>query len=760
MDTDQHDPIDREELRFIAEYSRELITRHDADGSYRYLSPACRRILGYDPAELVGVDPYSLMHPEDTGPLRDRHRAILEQAFIATATYRLRRKSGEWIWIETSGEAVRDQSGAIVELICVSRDVTERVLAEAAIREAEQLNRQIVRSAQEGIAVYDTDLHYLAWNPIMERLSGVTEADILGRTPLEVFPFLEEMGVYDLLLRAREGEVVTSPDYEYRPPGSSEPTWSAGKFGPLRSADGKITGVIATLWDISDRKRAEHELQESEERFRALVEGIPDALFVQDENLVYLDYHVKPTHRLWKQPHEFLGKSMLEVFPQAHLDMTVPLCRDVLATGIPAQIEYAREREDGVTFFEARMVRFGTNRLLTIVRDITGRKRAEEALRRSQESLAAAQAITHLGSWELELDDPTELANNEVWWSDETYRIFGYPPGSVRPSKATFLDAVHPEDRDAIIRGVMDSIRSRLPCSMDFRVARADGEERIVHNLSEVQGEEGRLKIVGTVQDVTEQRRAEAEIRLLTEELEARVRERTASLVAANKELEAYSYSVSHDLRTPLRAIDGYARLLDEDYGDLLPKEGHDYIERLRAGVRHMSSLIDDILTFSRIGRKALEIGEVDLRGLVDQALHLTEVDRQGREVETVIGRLPRGRGDASLLRQALVNVLSNAFKFTGPVGEPRVEIGCVEADEGLVLFVRDNGVGFDARHADKVFGVFQRLHRSDEFAGTGVGLAIVERIVEQHGGKVWAEGEEGKGATIWMRLPGMALDL
>jgi signal transduction histidine kinase len=243
-------------------------------------------------------------------------------------------------------------------------------------------------------------------------------------------------------------------------------------------------------------------------------------------------------------------------------------------------------------------------------------------------------------------------------------------------------------------------------------------------------------------------------------QLEDKVREvteRTQQLEAANRELEAFSYTISHDLRAPLRAISGFTAILFEEYADAMPAEARGYLKRVKDSGDHMGHLVDDLLAFSRFGRQALRTQRVSIRGIVDRSVEQLSPTLEGRQVEVVIGDLPDAECDAALLKQVFVNLLSNAFKYSRRREHARVEVGVLETDatEGPTYFVRDNGAGFDMEYAGKLFGVFQRMHRSEDFEGTGVGLAIVHRIVERHGGRIWAEARVDGGATFYFTLKG-----
>lgn len=260
---------------------------------------------------------------------------------------------------------------------------------------------------------------------------------------------------------------------------------------------------------------------------------------------------------------------------------------------------------------------------------------------------------------------------------------------------------------------------------------------------------------VHVMRDVTEHARAEAEIRQLNLDLEWRVRERTTELEAANGELDAFSYSVSHDLRAPLRAVDGFTGILVSDYQDRLDSEGRRVLGIVQSQARYMGRLIDNLLRFARLGRQALHKAEIDMNQLVGAVVEqLRQAAPERRAVEFQLGALPAATADASLLQQVWLNLLGNALKFTGTRELARIEVGGSLQKGEAVYFVRDNGVGFDMKYADKLFKVFQRLHLSDEFEGTGIGLSLVQRIIHRHGGRVWADAELNRGATFRFSLP------
>jgi light-regulated signal transduction histidine kinase (bacteriophytochrome) len=255
--------------------------------------------------------------------------------------------------------------------------------------------------------------------------------------------------------------------------------------------------------------------------------------------------------------------------------------------------------------------------------------------------------------------------------------------------------------------------------------------------------------------EVEEHRKAEQMVNLLNEELEQRVAERTQQLEDVNQELESFSYSVSHDLRAPLRIINGFSALLIESYSAQLPGEAQRYLRTISDNAGRMGTLIDDLLNLARLTHQPLHKELVDVNRLVGQVVEELKRDNGERKVEIPTAVLPYCYADPSLLKQVIVNLLSNAFKFTRGRNPGVIEIGGTNSDNERSYFVRDNGVGFDMAYADKLFGVFERLHRAEDFEGTGVGLSLVQRIIHRHGGRVWAEAKPNEGATFYFTVPG-----
>jgi PAS domain S-box-containing protein len=310
-----------------------------------------------------------------------------------------------------------------------------------------------------------------------------------------------------------------------------------------------------------------------------------------------------------------------------------------------------------------------------------------------------------------------------------------------------FLDFVHPNDRDATAREAEKLGHGAITISFENRYRCRDGTFRWLQWMAFPVVD--RSRIYAVARDVTAAKEAAARMLELTDELERRNRQ----LTTLNHELETFSYSVSHDLRAPLRSIDGFSQILLEDYEDRLDAEGQDALRRVRAATTRMGELIDALLELSRVGRTDLRAERMDLSALAHAIVMDLRRAQPDRDAEFVIAAGLEARGDRPLLRAALGNLLDNAWKYTQSRARARIEVGCLDRDGETVYFVRDNGVGFDMAYASKLFGAFQRLHRQGEFGGTGIGLATVQRIIHRHGGRVWGEGAVDGGATFYFTL-------
>jgi len=394
--------------------------------------------------------------------------------------------------------------------------------------------------------------------------------------------------------------------------------------------------------------------------------------------------------------------------------------------------------------------------IISVTEDITARRAIQEKLRQSEILLEIAGRTARIGGWMQEL--PAE----PVVWSDEVCKIHDMPPGT-RPTLQEALAFYAPEWREKISATVKSCIQGGTSFDEELEIITASGRRVWVRVIGEVVRDEGGKlpRIHGSTQDITERKQSQESILRLNAELEDRVRRRTAQLEAVNKqlegvnkELETFSYSVSHDLRSPLNTIDGFSQLLDRTAGEKVGEKGQHYLSRIRAGTRQMGELIEGLLSLAKLSRDPLQFGTVDLAAIARQVAEECRDREPEREVNVCIPDRLSAEGDPRLLSVVMYNLVGNAWKFTSKQVVARIDIGRETAVNGeTVYFVKDNGAGFDMAYADKLFGTFQRLHSPSDFSGSGIGLATVQRIIARHGGRVWAHAREGDGADFYFTL-------
>jgi PAS domain S-box-containing protein len=522
-------------------------------------------------------------------------------------------------------------------------------------------------------------------------------------------------------------------------------------FKLLETSGGNYTHGVWTLRDITERKRAE----EAARLLSSIVEESDDAIMSKNLDGIVLTWNRGAERIYGYTAEEMVGQSVARLMP---FELAHELSEIVDDLGREARLEHyqtERLRKDGrriavsLTISPLKNAGGYVVGASIISRDVTERRLAEKALAHSEERYRSLASATTQIVWST--SSKGEVIEDIPMWREFT----GQSPEQVKGMG--WIDALHPEDRERNAEVWLRAVGYRSFYHTEYRMRRQDGQYRwmAVHGVPVLESGGGIREWVTTCADIQDRKQAEEEIRALNEELEQRVVQRTEELQAANRELEAFAYSVSHDLRAPLRAVDGFSRILLEEYSPKLPEQARHYLTVTRKNALQMGELIDDLLAFSRLSRRPLNKQPIAAGELVRQALDELRLDQEGRRIEITVGDLPPCEGDPRLLKQVLVNLLSNGFKYTRKQEVARIEVGALTPAGGRspVYYVRDNGIGFDMRYADKLFGVFQRLHGAEEYPGTGVGLAIVQRIVQRHGGRVWADAAVNRGATFYFVL-------
>jgi PAS domain S-box-containing protein len=519
----------------------------------------------------------------------------------------------------------------------------------------------------------------------------------------------------------------------------------------VRDANGRILYYDGTVEDITDRKKTEEALRESEERFSKSFKTSPISFMIanmEDGRIIEINDAFTSISGFSRE--EAIGNTTLNMKIWVHEEdrkrMIVSL-RNGKAILHKETMLRSKEGKVAIVLLSAQIIKLANrNCIISSIEDITKRKEVEDELRIQSEIMSHMAEAVYL----VRMEDGIIVYTNSKF-----EELFGYGPGDMTGKHVSIVNAPTEKSPEQTAIEIMSQLDKKGFWTGEVLNIKKDGTVFWSHANVAIFNHSKYGKVLVSVQeDITDRKNAEFQIKKLNEELEVRVIQRTELLEAANKELEAFSYSVSHDLRAPLRSVHGFTKILLEDYEASLDEEGKRICGIISTSATQMGELIDDLLSFSRIGRSSMNPSEIDMKKMAKVVFEGMTSPAERKRIKLKIGKLSGAFGDVTLFGQVWTNLISNAIKYTSKNDVSEINIGSKVDGKMIIYFIKDNGVGFDMQYAHKLFGVFQRLHSEAEFEGNGVGLAIVQRIILKHGGKVWAEGEVGKGATFYFSLP------
>ncbi len=735
------------------------------DGTFRFITEASIRVTGRTAAEMTGKLVTETLHPDDVAP----SLAILQE-LAATPGHRKQfvvrtlHLDGQYRYVEINAVNLCDQP-AISGILSSFRDVTQAVEAETRLRSSERNYRRLIETTGEGVWVFDVEGATTFVNPRMADMFGYASAEMLGKTLLEFTP-LEQRSAATAFLDGRRERI--SEQYEVpfeRRDGA--PLLGLLTTNPLHDENGEYLGTLAIVSDITERRRAEDALRANEQRLRQAMEAARMSGWCWDSTHDALTWteDVEQTVEIpMTRPWDSL-EALIESVHRHDQGATRAAFDAAVRRGAVLDHEFrvlGRDRREYWLVARGRLPQessagsspAATGLLFGLMMNIAGRKNVETALKESQARLCEAQHLASLGSWEWY---PVMCVGT---WSEEMYRLLGFAPGSRTPSWPSLRNCIHPDDVVTLDRALNDVITIGEVLDDRFRIVRPNGDVRVIRlrakSVDVSRGDRER-RIIGTCHDITELTRTESQLRELMQTLERRVAQRTASLVEKNAELESFAYTISHDLRAPLRAMLAFAEAVLEDFAAALPPDGREYLQHIVRAAYRMDQLIIDLLEYSRIVRQELYYTEVSLDDCLKGALETLEPEIQASQADVHIQTpLDRVSAHPSTTERVLANLLSNAIKFVAAGERPRIEIWTERRESGVRLWVVDNGIGIPDDHRDRVFRIFERLHGEESYPGTGVGLAIVARAVDRLGGRCGVEAGSPSGCRFWIELPAL----
>lgn len=760
----------------------------DTNGIVSTWNTGAERLKGFRPVDIVGRS-FSLCFPPEEVE-RGKPESILEAA-IAHGQWVDEgwhvRKDGSRFWAEAVTTALRDERGRLRGFSQVVHDISDRKQAEEALRKTNHTLQTIIQASPLAIMTFERNGNIGMWSPAAERIFGWSEQEVVGR-PAPMVQDGQQEEFQKNLKQAFHGTLLDGIEVQ-RPRKDGQLITVNGWSAPLRDADGMVRSIVAIMADVTERKRAERALTEAYQRNTEILESISDAFYAVDLNWQFT-YINRKAEQLWqKRREDLIGKNIWLEFPQA-----VGTSYEVHLQAVQEQKTISYEIHSVVLNVWLRVNIYpSVNGLSVYFADISDRKRAEQALNRYAERLETLHAIDSVILLARSLEDPMRLALTRICSlipchqafillfeleSNEARMLTGVEAGNPLPLEGITVpidDFVSVETIKQDPHRYIEDIEAHHQCSPGLQQLLgqemkscltvpllAEGNLVGVLNLATPQRSAFNDEHLQIAQEVAnqlaiaiQQSQLRDQLEHYTLELETLVEERTSELQDANSELEAFAYSVSHDLRTPLQAMQGFAQALVEDYADQLDVVGKDYAQRISNAAMRMDALIENLLQYSRLSRASIQLQPIALGLVIDEAIQLLEARIEETHAEIAVRKpLLSAVGHRSTLIQVVMNLISNAMKFVALPMQPEIEIWTEDVEGWMRLWIQDNGIGIAVEQQERIFNIFERLHGLDAYPGTGIGLAIVRKGVERMEGRVGVESQVGQGSCFWIELP------
>lgn len=756
-------------LQSIIDTSPLAIITLDKKGNTTLWNKAAEQIFGWKNEEVIGKKPEIFLDSEGNNLKSVLDRIFQSDQAISYDGIR-RRKDGRMINVLVSASPLRDYRDKVKGVLGMISDITQLKLAEAAQKAlAEERDSLLSRLQLQfknipvGFLLTDANLNILDWNPQAEKIFGYSREEMIGKSEFgTIIPEDETQTVKYVIKRSiMHNQTLVSTNENMTKDGHRiQVEW---RNTPLWDDSGKLIALMDMAVDVTEKLDAEKKIRESEEKLRAFFDSkLIGIIFADVEGHIFTanDSYLEIIGYSRQELEE--GKILWnEITPPEYLSLDAQAIEEAKRNGVCTPYEKQYLRKDGSTIWVLiGFVLVGENREQSIafILDINERKKTEQALRESEVRYGElfTNMVDGMAFCKMVYDeDGKEVDYINLMVNDSFEQLTGLK--GIEGKRITEAIPGIRDDNPDLFEIYGRVARTGQPESFETFVAGLDR----YYSIHVYSAEKGYFTVI--FEDITVRKKAEAEIIKLNEGLELRVKERTAELQQANQELEAFTYSVSHDLRAPIRAIDGFSQIIFDEHKDEVDAEILRYLQIIRKNTHNMGQLVDDLLSFSRLGKQPVQKGKVDLNYLIEDVIADIRQLNPNRQINFAVQKMKPCLADAGLLKQAYVNLISNAVKFTRNREVAMIEIGQITCKPRLedgtygkktrCYYVRDNGVGFDMRFYDKLFGVFHRLHNVEDFEGTGVGLAIVKRVVDKHGGIIWAESKIDIGTTFYFTL-------